>query len=234
MKRVMFLTALVICLASCIGEKFATGDVESRTFTISGDIDAIAASASFDVTVDPTLSQGEVVVSTHTDIFDKVDISVDGTTLNIDLNSWILRARTLAVRVPVYEYNTIAMSGGVDFSWLGCNVPSLTIAVSGGADVEIEAECQDIMLATSGGADVELWGSSHSFVVAASGGADVDAIRLIADRVEVSASGGADVEVYATESLKIEASGGADVSYAGNPTNADINASGGADVSREN
>jgi hypothetical protein len=144
---------------------------------------------------------------------DILDICVEDGTLNIRQKSYYLRAETLEVRIPHYDYSAIATSGGSDFEWDNCNVESLVIATSGGADIEISGLCKQL-------------------TVAASGGADLDLEELIAECVEVSISGGADAGVHATNSLTINASGGADIYYTGNPSTTDINTSGGASVSR--
>lgn len=230
MKRIAFILLATIGLASCNAIEFAKGEVIEKSFTISSEVDGLAVSDGFDVIVDPTLPRGEVRVITHSDLMDNVDLEVDGTTLNIDLDGWTIQAKTLKVKVPAYDFNAIAVSGGVNFEWHDCTVPSLSVAASGGSDVEITANSQEISIATSGGADVEMDGSCKHLTIAASGGSDVDASKLLAEDVEVTTSGGADVDVYATNSLKARASGGSDVRYGGNPKTKDIDSSGGADI----
>ncbi|MBP3547996.1 MAG: DUF2807 domain-containing protein [Alistipes sp.] len=230
MKRIAFILLATIGMVACSTIAFATGEVIEKSFTISGEVSGLAVADGFDVVVDPTLSLGEVRVITHSDLMDNVDVEVVGTTLNIDLNGWTIRAKTLKVLIPAYDYNAIAVSGGVDLEWHDCTVPSLSVAASGGSDVEITANSQEISIATSGGADVEIAGSCKHLTITASGGSDVDASKLRAEDVEVEVSGGADVDVYATNSLKVRASGGADVRYAGNPAHKDIDEDGGADV----
>lgn len=230
MKRIAFILLATIGLASCNAIEFAKGEVIEKSFTISGEVDGLAVSDGFDVIVDPTLPRGEVRVITHSDLMDNVGLEVDGTTLNIDLDGWTIQAKTLKVKVPAYDFNAIAVSGGVNFEWHDCTVPSLSVAASGGSDVEITANSQEISIATSGGADVEMDGSCKHLTIAASGGSDVDASKLLAEDVEVTTSGGADVDVYATNSLKARASGGSDVRYGGNPKTKDIDSSGGADI----
>ncbi|MBR3827451.1 MAG: DUF2807 domain-containing protein [Alistipes sp.] len=230
MKRIAYILLATIGMVACSVMEFAKGEVIEKSFTISGEVNGIAVSDGFDVVVDPTMPRGEVRVITHTDVMDNVDIEVVGTTLNIDLNNWALRAMTLKVKVPAYDFNAIAVSGGVDFEWHDCTVASLSVAASGGSDVEITANSEEINIATSGGADVEIDGSCKHLTITASGGSDVDASKLRAEDVEVTTSGGADVDVYATNSLKAHASGGSDVRYGGNPTTKDIKESGGADI----
>lgn len=227
---------ITIALTSCINiissTNLSEAPIEERTFPITEQVTAIAASHGADVIVDPTLAASEMRVTTHTDIFDILECDIKNETLSIGLTSNSLRAKTFEVRIPILAYKDIAVSGGSDFKWNNCVAEELSIAASGGADVDITSQSSKINLAISGGADAEISGRCITLVVAASGGADASLEELIANDVTVAASGGADVTVHATESLVVEASGGADVAYTGNPTTKDINRSGGADVYR--
>jgi hypothetical protein len=235
MKRISFFL-ITIALTSCINiissTNLSEAPIEERTFPITEQVTAIAASHGADVIVDPTLAASEMRVTTHTDIFDILECDIKDETLSIGLTSNSLRAKTFEVRIPILAYKDIAVSGGSDFTWDNCVAEKLSIAASGGADVDITSQSSKINLAISGGADAEISGRCITLVVAASGGADASLEELIANDVTVAASGGADVTVHATESLVVEASGGADVAYTGNPTTKDINRSGGADVYR--
>lgn len=235
MKRIS-LILITIALTSCINiissTNLSEAPIEERTFPITEQVTAIAASHGADVIVDPTLAASEMRVTTHTDIFDILECDIKDETLSIGLTSDSLRAKTFEVRIPILAYKDIAVSGGSDFKWNNCVAEELSIAASGGADVDITSQSSKINLAISGGADAEISGRCITLVVAASGGADASLEELIANDVTVAASGGADVTVHATESLVVEASGGADVAYTGNPTTKDINRSGGADVYR--
>jgi hypothetical protein len=235
MKRISFFL-ITIALTSCINiissTNLSEAPIEERTFPITEQVTAIAASHGADVIVDPTLAASEMRVTTHTDIFDILECDIKNETLSIGLTSNSLRAKTFEVRIPILAYKDIAVSGGSDFKWNNCVAEELSIAASGGADVDITSQSSKINLAISGGADAEISGRCITLVVAASGGADASLEELIANDVTVAASGGADVTVHATESLVVEASGGADVAYTGNPTTKDINRSGGADVYR--
>ena len=235
MKRIS-LILITIALTSCINiissTNLSEAPIEERTFPITEQVTAIAASHGADVIVDPTLAASEMRVTTHTDIFDILECDIKNETLSIGLTSNSLRAKTFEVRIPILAYKDIAVSGGSDFKWNNCVAEELSIAASGGADVDITCQSSKINLAISGGADAEISGRCITLVVAASGGADASLEELIANDVTVAASGGADVAVHATETLVVEASGGADVAYTGNPTTKDINRSGGADVYR--
>lgn len=231
--RFLALISVALCAVSCISSvPYAEGEIEERTYTIEGDITALAVSAGFDVVVDATLPKGEVRISTHSDLFEDVEVAVENNSINLKIKSFSRRPKTLKATVPDYNYDAVAISGGVDLLWEGCLSRNLTLAASGGADAKITAiETENLTVVVSGGADAEIEGACNILSAAVSGGADLMAGALEAKSADVVASGGADAVVCATESLNITASGGADVVYIGEPEHTDIKTSGGASVS---
>lgn len=231
-KRLITLFAIALCSVACISSvPYAEGEIEERTIAIEGEIDAIVASWGFDIVVDATLPKGEVRLTTHSDIFDKIEITTEGTALNFGFKALKLRAKMLEARVPAYDYNSIAISGGVDLRWEGCTTQHLSVRASGGADANIGgAKVESLTLAASGGADIVVEGTTTTLNAIASGGADIILNNLEAKSAEVAASGGSDISVCATESLVATASGGSDIVYYGEPAQTEINSSGGASI----
>lgn len=213
MKRVFATLVVALAAAACVPMQKATGEIEERTIAIEGNIEAVAISSGFDVVVDATLPDDQMVVKTHSDMFDKLEIEVEDSVLSIGLGNYSLHAETLEARIPSKNYTSIAASAGADFDWSGCDVGELTIAVSAGADIEIEGRCTTLTIAASAGAD-----------------ADLD--ELVAANVSAVASSGAGIDVCATESLSAGASSGADICYSGEPKEVNINTSSGGSVHR--
>lgn len=211
--RTIALSFALLSLTSCIISSPAKGPVEERTITTSEEITGIAVSGGLNVIIDEAIPYGQVRVLTNSDIFEYVEVEVVDNTLNLGMKSCPIRPEQLTLRIPAYNFNSIAASGGSDVEWNNCANETLAIAASGGADIEIKGVCTTLM-------------------ATASGGADVDLDELIAEVVTASASGGADIQVYATKQLTVNASGGADVEYSSNPTSTNINTSGGAEVGR--
>lgn len=204
-------------LSSCINVKLntANGPVVERTATISGEITAVSISSGIDAIVDPTLPLNEVRILTHTDVHDLVEVKVEDNALSISLRSMSLDAEVLEVRIPAYDYESVAISAGSEFEWECCAVPTLTVAASSGSDVEIKGSCKVL-------------------TAAASSGADLDLEELIAESVTVAVSSGADAHVHATMQLTATASSGADVTYSGNPAIKEITTSSGAGIHYDN
>lgn len=217
MKHLIFiLMAFALCAGSCINIYVSNAPIEQRNIEITGSADAISVSHGIDVVVDATLAQNDVRITTHNDIIDYVKVYVEDSTLNIELDApRPVSASKLEVRIPKFDYSTLALSGGAEFSDNGYRGKSLTIAASGGAEVDIDGEVDNLTVAASGGVELSL-------------------DELCVANANIEASGGAEVDVMVTTSLIINASGGADVSYNGNPMHVDISKSGGATVEHDN
>ena len=183
---------------------------------LTGGATAIAVSHGIDVVVDATLPENEARIVTHSDVIDFVKVYVDEQTLYVKLDApRAISTNMLEVRIPKFDYSTLAISAGAEYSDRVYSGAELVIAASAGADVEISGEVE-------------------SLTVAASAGADISLDELRAKSANISASAGADVEVYVIESLVANASAGAEISYKGNPTKIEVSTSAGGDVERDN
>ena len=217
MKHLRLISLLVaLSLSSCIGIYRAEGPTESRSVMLTGGATAIAVSHGIDVVVDATLPENEARIVTHSDVIDFVKVYVDEQTLYVKLDApRAISTNMLEVRIPKFDYSTLAISAGAEYSDRVYSGAELVIAASAGADVEISGEVE-------------------SLTVAASAGADLSLDELRAKSANISASAGADVEVYVTESLVANASAGAEISYKGNPAKIEVSTSAGGDVERDN
>ncbi|MBO5901254.1 MAG: DUF2807 domain-containing protein [Alistipes sp.] len=201
---------------SCIGVYRADGPVESRSVMLTGGATAIAISHGVDVVVDATLPMNEVRITTHSDVVDFVKAYVEEQTLYIKLDApRAISTNTLEVHIPKFDYSSLAISAGAEFSDRGYGGAELVIAASAGAEVDIAGEVDTL-------------------IVAASAGADLSLDELCVKQATISASAGAEVDVYATESLVANVSAGADVSYKGNPQNVEVSTSAGGSVEHDN
>ena len=171
---------------------------------------SLELSGGVDVVVDTAMAKNKVRVVSNTDDFSKLVVKAEKGRLVISSKRELGNIEYKAY-VPACGYNALAVSGGCDLEWNGCDVDKLAVTVSGGADCEIKGRC-------------------NVLAVAVSGGADVDFDELVAGDVSVVASGGADAELYAMRTISVVASGGADVYISGTPQISDWSVSGGADV----
>jgi hypothetical protein len=224
----LILVFMLIAVNFTFAQKKETRNVGSFT--------AISASSGLNVFLKKG-STTSVVVEADEKKIDKVRTEVKNGTLNLDIESkswsWGSGDKEINVYVTYTSLNAIAVSGGVDIESEGIlSSDKLSIAASGGADMELQIKVKDLKIDISGGADLDLSGTADKVNISASGGSDISAYGLTCQDANVNASGGADVDITVERSLNANASGAADVSYKGKVKDVKSNKSGGADIMR--
>lgn len=153
----------------------------------------------------------KVELEAEQNILDILDTVVEDGTLRIDNRDSYSSPRGVTLTVVVPSLSGIELSGGADGRAEGINAASLSVNVSGGAELQASGQVDRLDLTVSGG------GQAH-----------LDDLQ--AGNVQLDASGGAEAEVRASESISGDASGGATVRTSGDAT-VDVTSSGGASVS---
>jgi hypothetical protein len=224
----LILVFMLIAVNFTFAQKKETRNVGSFT--------AISASSGLNVFLKKG-STTSVVVEADEKKIDKISTEVENGTLKLDIESkswtWGAGDKEVNVYVTYNSLNAIAVSGGVDLESEGVlSSDKLSIAASGGADMELQIKVKDLKIDISGGADLDLSGTADKVNISASGGSDISAYGLTCQDATVNASGGADVDITVERSLNANASGAADVSYKGKVKDVKSNKSGGADIMR--
>lgn len=98
----------------------------------------------------------------------------------------------------------------------------LKVEASSNANINIKANCSSLMVECNSGAKVTISGKASSQRVEASAGGRYNAKKLISETTYIEASSGASASVHATKNITAEASTGANIKYAGNPTEKQI------------
>ena len=164
-------------------------------------------------------------------LHDLIRTEKDGDKLHIYLSKSVRKAKSLKVHLSVLDLKGVKASGGSDVDSRDLiKVDNLNLVCSGGSDIKMQVEANELKCKTSGGSDSYLSGKVKIFRAEASGGSDVQAFKLESEECYVEVSGGSDANVYATKKLHVRASGGSDVSYKGNPQPINANMSGGSDL----
>lgn len=135
------------------------------------------------------------------------------------------------VFVSVKELRRITSSGGADVYSEGVlRCQNLKLSASGGSDMYVDVETDELILESRSGADLKISGTTRSLRAIASGGSDINAKDLIAESVSVKTFGGSDAVVNVTKRLTAEAMGTSDIIYYGNPADENLKESGGGEI----
>jgi hypothetical protein len=107
------------------------------------------------------------------------------------------------------------------------------INISGGGDLALDIDADEVKCSVSGGGDATLNGSAKFLDVSVNGGGDINASSFKTEKATFHANGGSDVRIRATSELNGQISGGGNVYYSGNPVAVNIDAKGGSSVHKE-
>lgn len=193
--------------------------------------------------IDLYLTQGgseTVTIKGDNDLIKDVIVEQKGTSISIkykDGINWsrLFKNQSIKVYVNFKTLKGIAASGGSDvYTQNTLKADMLSIAASGGSDLDLTLNVKDLQLAISGGSDADLKGSGENLVITASGGSDVDAYNYVVNNAKVNASGGSDANIHVNKALEAGASGGSDINYKGNPTVRKTTSSKSGDVNHVN
>lgn len=202
--------------------------------------DKVSVSSGIDLILTQGATESAKVVGDK-ELVDKLVIETDGGKLNIrfrENNGWSGMFRnnsSIKVYLNIKRLNELSASGGSDINAQNTiKTDRLTLATSGGSDVELSVICKDISIKASGGSDLDLKGSATNMNLDISGGSDVDAGAFKVEYAKVHASGGSDAEIHVNKALEANASGGSDVRFGGNASYKETSSSKSGSVKRIN
>lgn len=237
MRFALYLAALVLLLSSCdfMFRKKVRGNGTIATRVIStGNFNEVEARGSMNVRVRKG-STTEVKVEVDENLFEHLDIRVDGETLVVTTkrNVNIAPSRDMVVYVTAPDFERVAASGSGDLmteNLLSFDHP-LTLQTSGSGNIQAEVDVPELTTKTSGSGNVSLRGTAEDFEASVSGSGEVHAADLRAQNAKLRISGSGDADIFAEKALEVRVSGSGTVRYKGEPKT-DIKTSGSGSVSK--
>ena len=165
-------------------------------------------------------SMPSVRVETDENLFEYLDVHVDGNTLVIEPK----KGYNLDPSKEIIVYATAAQFKEIDASG-ACTILSdnlisgnqeLSIEASGATTINIQVTLPKLTTDVSGSGEVSLKGMAKEFSGSISGSGTIKAFDLITDNAALDLSGSADAQITANQKLDVEVSGSGDVEYKGN------------------
>jgi len=184
--------------------------------------------------IDLHLRQGKgqnVTVKASEHVIGRVITVVKDGQLHLGMEKGNYRNARMEVYVTIDKLDALKASGGSDvYCKSTFKANDFELHASGGSDVEMALEVEELECHLSGGSDVDLEGMTGGLHIHASGSSDFEGYGLKAKDVVIKASGSSDSNVFASESIEVHASGSSDVNYKGNPSKTNVKSSGSSDV----
>lgn len=198
------------------------------------DFKYISVQSGIDLEITQSNNQSVTVIA-NKDVIDRILTEVEGNKLKIYIeNSWKQKWRNngpMTVKVSTDHLERLTASGGSDVESIGVwKSDNFRIQSSGGSDIELEIDVDELEVQCSGGSDIDIAGRADDLEIESSGGSDFNGRKLKTKKANVRSSGGSDVYVHVTEKLVARASGASDIYYSGDPKYRDVDTSSSSDV----
>ena len=239
MKKVLFslifLVTLIGLSASGCNFVYGSGAIVSKEYDYQNFTNVEVSSYFF---VEVTRSSiYQVVVSTHGNIIDQLDVVQSGNTLKLRLKSGSYANTDLKATIGMPEINRFAMSGaskgnikgfkstnGFDLDVSGASQLELdmeagktTIEIFGASRVSGKLVAQDAEFEVSGASRCELDGSAGDTHLEVSGASRAALASFPARNADVNVSGASQVSINTAGKLDVNVSGSSTLEYSGNP-----------------
>jgi hypothetical protein len=214
MSRILILSFVIALLAGCaspveIPESIrGSGTLVSRTYDLK-DFSQIYA----DVVAQVEVTRGDaysVRVEVDDNVASRLEVSVTGDTLRIDMEDGAYNHVTLRAQVTMPKLTGVTLDGA----------STLQGELAGeDLDVDLDGASQATLTGTAGRVKIEINGGSRALLG-----------DLAAQDVELNANGGSHVEVNASGTVSGQANGGSQIIVTGSPTSVNVKTEGGSQV----
>ncbi len=237
MKALFKSIGVLFLLSICFSNIYAQNSEEIRKISnfkgihISGGIDLYLKQGSTE----------SVKVVADKDRMDKIITDNEGGILKIYVESsknWFdfewKKSKAMRVYVTIKDLNVLSATGGSDVYTEGkLDLINLELKATGGSDIRLTLDADELTCSTTGGSDVILSGTATVFKALSTGGSDLKASNLRTNFCTVSSTGGSDAYVWAEKEISISATGGSDVYHKGGARVVKSSSTGGSDIHKQ-
>ena len=191
-----------------------SGNVETQEFYLS-DFAIVEAGSGFKVQITRATSY-KIEITADDNLFEYIQVTKTGDTLSIRLRpAMSYQTTALTAKISMPDLQKLTFSGGTHGTATG-------FALSHDLDVEL-----------SGGSNVEMMGEANDLSAACSGGSGLELANFTVNNARIEFSGGSHGTINLDGRLDANLSGGSKLYYIGNPTMGDISTSGGSTISQK-
>ncbi len=225
--------AITLLLSACSGWSFdvtdqiiGSGDVVTETRDVDG-FDSIDFRA-FGTMIIEEGSRDRLTVRGDDNLMERIETSVEGTTLVIEIEDGIvpLPSDGFEYIVTVNDLEDLDVAGAGRVVVDGFTGIALDVEFSGAGSIDLRGlDVQELNVSFTGAGRMLASGQATFHDARISGAGNYDAGSLATSETRLSSSGAGNAEVWATDELTIDSSGVGRVSYWGSP-NTDISSSG--------
>jgi hypothetical protein len=217
--RLLLPLLLTLPLAACnvTHNAEANSPAGSRAFALSGfDQVALAGSDDVEVVVGPAFS---VSATGPQAVLDRLDISVDGSSLKISRKSdsgWSWNGKGALVRVTMPAITGASIAGSGDMKVDKAEGPNFSANLTGSGDLAVGAvKVAALSAGLTGSGEIGLAGTADKLDLSVNGSGSVNAAGLTAADATVSMAGSGDINLRVTGSVSGSMAGSGDIAVRG-------------------
>lgn len=209
-----FIPLLLLVLIACEPSIQGNGVITEQVHDLP-DFNKVRVDGMFQVELIKGSPELQVLIDDN--LHQYVTYHVEDEVLKIGTSNKLLDADSAVLRIYFETISAIGITGASQIRSSHSFKESLSINVSGAADIELFLDNKQTTLELNGGGDVTLSGKSTALGVAISGAANIDAKDLETSHTNIQITGAGDCEVWATKQLKVTITGAGEVKYKGSP-----------------
>ncbi|MHB8104007.1 MAG: head GIN domain-containing protein [Dehalococcoidales bacterium] len=236
-------TVLMGCVRVDLSEKNGPIITEQYYFT---DFTGIDVGDIFELQVIPS-DNYSVAITTNTDIFQHIHVSKNGSTLKVDMDTWLFTwytAPKVTITMPVIE--KLVLSGASKASVLGFkSTHDFDLSLSGASQLDANMEMGRLVadisgagrvtgyfnasstnIELSGASSIRATGSGGNARLHGSGASDFDLENYSVNDADIELSGTSHASILTGGRLDVGLSGASSLEYTGSPILGNINTSG--------
>jgi hypothetical protein len=217
MSRILIASLIIALLAGCTGPEIpaeivtGSGNLVSRSYDLDG-----FSQINADVVAQVEVTRGDaysVKVEVDDNLEPRLQVSVTGDTLYIDLKDAAYNKATVRAQVTMPKLTGVTLNGA----------STLTGELAG----------EDVALNVDGAGVVTLTGTAGRVTITANGASKALLGGLAAGDVDLDADGASRIEINASGAVTGKANGAAVITVTGSPTAVDVQTDGAARVTRK-
>ena len=209
------------------------GNLKTENMDFSG-FSYVEAGSAFQVNITQS-DNFSVKISAGENIFDRIQITLEGQTLKIHINPGIFFGTLNAkAEITMPTLNSLDIAGATHGTVDGFNNSDQFVAkVSGASFLELtNFMVADVDFELSGFSHLTGSGTGNNLTSTVSGGSNLDLTNFQVDNANVDLSGGSHATVKLDGRLDVQASGASSLEYIGEPTLGTINTSGASSINK--
>lgn len=246
------LALISLPLAGCEGVVYITGTgvIVEKEFDYK-DFDSIEVSNAFQFEITQSSSYS-IVVTTHENIVQHLDIHQSGNTLIIRLKPGSFTHTSPKATITLPELNKLSVSGasrgsakgfesshnlkmevsGASQLEAGMIAGAAEIDISGASKLTGTLKTRDTRITISGASRCEINGSAGTTDIEVSGASQMNSPDFQMQNTDANISGASQATISTSGTLNVEVSGASTLNYSGNPILGKVNVTGASNINR--